>query len=342
MNTTTTAQENMERFTHEFTSDLLQSIQIAEENPILLDTAKIQNVIICGMGGSGIGGQIANNILSDSLCLPVNFCQNYQLPKYASEYSLVICSSYSGDTEETISLFEQALASKAQIIAICSGGELARQAQAKDLQTLIIPRGKQPRAAVGLSLVQQLHILGHLALSQVGKKSLFDELGVLSEMLKSRKEIYQDKAREIAELLLGKNLSVFTTSSFSALATRFCQQINENVKQKIYSGIIPEMCHNQLVAFADYNEKDAVIFINGNHFQGQNKKRLNFLKQQLQQQNSNNIEITAEGKSKVEITLKTLYLMDLISIELAKLKNRDPEEVEVLHALKNTLKLAHI
>lgn len=337
MKTPTAAQLNMEQCTHELTDDLIQSIQLAEENPIRIEADKVQNIIICGMGGSGIGGMLAKDILSEHLRFPIDFCKSYHLPNYANEHSLVICSSYSGNTEETIALFEQAVAKKAQIIAICSGGTLEELGNKNKIQNLVIPGGKQPRAAVGLSLVQQLHILSHLFLSVKEKKSLFDELNAISKALQSRKDSYQNQAGEIAQNLTGKDLSVFTTASFTGLAIRFGQQINENVKQKINIGIIPEMCHNQLVAFTDYNENDAVIFINGNHFHGQNKKRLNFLKRQLQQQNSNIIEITAEGKTKTEIILTTLYLMDLVSIELAKKQNIDPEEVEVIHALKGSL-----
>jgi len=331
------AQLIMEQCTHELTDDLIQSIQLAEENPIRIDADKVQNIIICGMGGSGIGGMLAKDILSDHLRLPIDFCKSYHLPNYANEHSLVICSSYSGNTEETIALFEQAVARKAQIIAICSGGNLAELCLEKNVQSIIIPGGKQPRAAVGLSLVQQLHVLGTLFLIDSKKKALFEELKQVSEVLKSRKEIYQDQAHEIAKELNGKNISVFAESKYDSLVTRFAQQINENAKQKIITGIIPEMNHNQLVAFTDFDNNDAVIFINGKYYHPQNLKRLEFLKQRLQQQKSHIIEITAEGKTTVEVFAKTLYLMDLVSIELAKLKNINPEEVEVIHSLKKIL-----
>jgi glucose/mannose-6-phosphate isomerase len=158
------------------------------------------------------------------------------------------------------------------------------------------------------------------------------------DVLKSRKEIYQKQAHEIAKELKGKNISVLAETKYASLVTRFAQQINENAKQKIITGIIPEMNHNQLVAFTDYNDNDAVIFINGKHYHPQNKKRLEFLKQRLKQQKSHIIEITAEGKTNTEIVIKTLYLMDLVSVELAKLKKVDSEEVEVIHALKGSLK----
>lgn len=333
----TTAQLNMEQYTHELTDDLIQSIQLAEENPIRIDADKVQNIIICGMGGSGIGGMLAKDILSNHLRFPIDFCKSYHLPNYANENSLVICSSYSGNTEETIALFEQAVAKKAQIIAICSGGYLAELCIKNKVKAIIIQGSKQPRAAVGLSLVQQLHVLGTLFLSDSEKKALFEELKQVCEVLKSRKQVYQEQAHEIAKELNGKNISVVAETKYDSLVTRFAQQINENAKQKIITGVIPEMNHNQLVAFSDFDDNDAVIFVNGKYYHPQNLKRLEFLTQRLKKQNSQVIEIIAEGKTNVELFVKTLYLMDLVSVELAKLKEVDPEEVEVIHSLKKIL-----
>lgn len=331
------AQSRMLQFTHEFTDDIQTSLEIAEQNSILLNRDEIQNIIICGMGGSGIGGMLAKDILQDHITLPIEFIKGYQLPKYASEKSLVICSSYSGNTEETLSLHQEAIEKKAKIIAICSGGQLEDNCAQQNIQTLIIPGGKQPRAAVGLSLVQQLHILGHLFLNESENKQLFNNLLETSKKLKERADEFQKNANSIAKDLRNKNIKVYTETKFASLATRFTQQINENVKKKIHAGIIPEMNHNELVAFTDFNRNDIAIFVNGKHFHPQNKKRMTFLKEQLKKQESHIIEINVEGDSPEEIFLKTIYIMDLVSIELARIEDVDPEDVEIIQKLKSTL-----
>jgi len=338
MNAMTTAQLKMEQYTHEFNDDILQSIELAENNPIRLDVSKIQNIVICGMGGSGIGGMLAKDILIDHIKLPIAFCKSYVLPHFVSEHSLVICSSYSGNTEETLALFEQALAKKAQIISISSGGELIALSEKENVQSITIQGGKQPRAAVGLSLVQQIHILGHLFLSEVEKKSLFQNLQDICGELKTKADDYQQEAKNIATKLVSRKLNVFAETRFASLVTRFVQQINENAKQKIGEGIIPEMNHNQLVAYKDFDQNDVVILVNASHYLPQNKKRVHFLKEQLNKQGTSIIEITKSGNTTAEVFVKTLYLMDLVSVELAKLKNIDPEEVEVIHSLKHFLK----
>ena len=337
MNTLTSAQRDMLQYTHELSNDILQSIEITKQHPIELRREEIQNVIICGMGGSGIGGMLAKDILNDSLNFPIEFCKSYHLPNYANEHSLVICSSYSGNTEETLHLFNQAIAKKAQVIAICSGGELANRGTTHQVQTIRIPGGKQPRAAVGFSLVQQLHILATLTGNDAAYNQLFDNLEKLCHVLKANAPLYQDQAHAKAKDLLGKQIYTLSTDKFGALVTRFAQQINENAKQRMMTGIIPEMNHNQLVAFADYNENDAVVVINPHRFHPQNAKRTDFLKQRLKTQNSEVIDIKVDGDNLLEVTIKTLYLTDLVSVELAKLRNVDPLEVEVIVALKGEI-----
>jgi glucose/mannose-6-phosphate isomerase len=331
------AQDRMLQFTHEFTDDIQTSLEIAERNAIQLNRDEIQNIIICGMGGSGIGGMLAKDILHDHITLPIEFIKGYQLPKYVSEKSLVICSSYSGNTEETLSLYHEAIDKKAQIIVICSGGQLENKCSKQNIQTLLIPGGKQPRAAVGLSLVQQLHILGHLFLNASEKKQLFNNLLEISKKLKEQAVELQKNANSIAKDLHNKNITVYTETKFASLATRFMQQINENAKKKIHVGIIPEMNHNELVAFTDFNRNDIAIFVNGKHFHPQNKKRITFLKEQLKNQESHIIEINVDGNSIDEIFLKTIYLMDLVSIELAKIKDVDPEKIDIIYKLKSSL-----
>jgi glucose/mannose-6-phosphate isomerase len=338
MNTITTAQLNMEKYTHELNDDILQSIELAENNPIRLDVSKIQNIVICGMGGSGIGGMLANDILSDHIKLPITFCKSYVLPTYVSEHSLVVCSSYSGNTEETLALFEQAIAKKAQVISISSGGELIALSEKENVQSITIQGGKQPRAAIGLSLVQQIHILGHLFLSDADKSALFNNLKDICSELKTKADVYQKDAQQIANDIVGKKLNVFAETKFASLVTRFVQQINENAKQKIGEGIIPEMNHNQLVAYKDFDQNDVVILVNTSHYLPQNKKRVHFLKERLNKQGASIIEITKSGNTTAEVFVKTLYLMDLVSVELSKIKNIDPEEVEVIHNLKRFLR----
>jgi glucose/mannose-6-phosphate isomerase len=336
-NSIKSAQQRMEQYTHEFPGDLLNSLAIAEKNPIQFDHSKIQNIVICGMGGSGIGGMIAKDILQEHISKPIDFCKGYDLPNYVDKHSLVICSSYSGNTEETLALFDQAVAKNAQLISICSGGQLEEKSKENKAQVILIEGGKQPRAAVGLSLVQQLHILGSLFLSASDKATLLENVKVTASKLEQKREKYQKNANAIARDLRLKHIALFTDTQFPSIAMRFTQQINENVKKKAHSAIIPEMNHNELVAFTDYTKMDAVILVNTKHFNTQNTKRAQFLKQELHKQDTQIIEINSEGDSKEERYLKMIYMLDLVSIELAKIKGTDSEQVEVIQRLKESI-----
>jgi glucose/mannose-6-phosphate isomerase len=333
------AQNRMEGFTHEFPMDLKTSIEIANNNPIRLKKDQIKNIVICGMGGSGIGGMIAKDLLSKNQKLPIDFCKGYILPEYVNATTLVICSSYSGNTEETLSLFDQAKDKDAQLISICSGGKLEQRSRENNFQWLKIPGGKQPRAAVGLSLIQQLHILGDLFLSADQKQELFSELASVIQELITKREHIQQEAIAIAEKIDTKNILLFTETPFSSIATRFTQQINENVKKRAHAAIIPEMNHNELVAFVDYTEKDAVLLVNTNLYSAQNTKRTQFMKEKLEEQNTTVIEVNQDSQSIESVFLKSIYLLDLVSIELSKKLNVNPEEVEIIESLK--VKIAH-
>jgi glucose/mannose-6-phosphate isomerase len=300
------AQQRMEGFTHEFPSDLKASAEIALNHPIHLKKDEVKNIIICGMGGSGIGGMIAKDILRNDQQLPIAFCKGYVLPTYVNKSSLVICSSYSGNTEETLSLFDQATEKGAQIITICSGGILEQRSTENSVQCLKIPGGKQPRAAVGLSLVQQLHILGDLFLSASDKQALFSELDSVITSLFAEKEMIQQEAIEIATEIDTKNILLFTETPFSSIATRFTQQINENVKKRAHAAIIPEMNHNELVAFVDYSDQDAVLLVNTSLYSSQNKKRTQFMKEKLKEQKAIVIEVNQENESNLSTFLKTI------------------------------------
>jgi len=337
-NTVKQAQEKMEGFTHEFPNDLLDSMQVAEKHPINLKKEMLSNIVLCGMGGSGIGGMLAREILFDQQTIPVEYWKGYILPNYVNHKSLVVCSSYSGNTEETLALYDQAKSKNAQIIVICSGGKLHQKAEQDGVLCLKIQGGKQPRAAVGLSLVQQIHILGSLFLNEDEKTQLHSEIKTIAKDLIEGKNNFHETGKTIAQQLINKSVTLYTETAYASIATRFMQQMNENVKKKAHVAIVPEMNHNELVAFVDFTKKDAVIVVNSNCFNAQNSKRIEFMIHQLENQDATVIVVNQDKQlSKVRNFLFTIYTLDLATIELAKALGVDSEEVYVIEGLKKKI-----
>ena len=234
-----------------FTAQLKRAIEIGEAAKLGKNKFPIRNVVISGLGGSGIGGTILSNVLRDDLSVPIIVNKEYQIPAFVNENSLVIISSYSGNTEETLSALMQAFKKNAQIVCITSGGLIQEYAETNDIDYVLIDGGSPPRAAFGQSFVQLLYILFHLSLLEAGfKKYLQDAIALLD----SEQENIQKSAKEIAQKLNGKIPVIYSDAKFEGVSIRFRQQINENAKMLCWHHVVPEMNHNELVGWRERNE----------------------------------------------------------------------------------------
>ena len=151
-----------------FTAQLKRAMEIGENAKIGKNKFPIRNIVVSGLGGSGIGGTILSNVLRDDIAVPIIVNKEYQIPAFVNENSLVIISSYSGNTEETLSALMQAFKKDAQIVCITSGGLVQEYAETNDIDYINIDGGSPPRAAFGQSFVQLLYIMFHLGLLEGG------------------------------------------------------------------------------------------------------------------------------------------------------------------------------
>jgi glucose/mannose-6-phosphate isomerase len=317
-----------------FTAQLKRAIEIGESAKIGKNKFPIRNVVISGLGGSGIGGTILANVLRDDVAMPIIVNKEYQIPAFVNENSLVIISSYSGNTEETLSALMQAFKKDAQIVCICSGGLIKEYADTNDIDYVLIDGGSPPRSAFGQSFVQLLYIMFHLGLLEDGFKQYLQEAIIL---LDTEEEDIKIQAKSIAQKLSGKIPVIYSDAKFEGVSIRFRQQINENSKMLCWHHVVPEMNHNELVGWREKNEQIAVVFIRNNQDFERNQERMEFTKEVVSQYASEVVEIYSKGNYDLVRSLYLIHITDWVSFYLAKLKGVDAVEVDVITKLKNKL-----
>ena len=263
----------MKTLIENFPSNLREALEIAKANPLTKNYPKFTNIMICGLGGSGIGGKLVAGWLKDELDIPVNFCQDYDLPKYVNNKTLVIASSYSGDTEETLSAVEQAHNKGSYIIAVTSGGKLAEYCKRFHYEYILVPGGNPPRSQLAFSIVQLTHIFTELGIIKADR---LEEFSKAADLLESDKETIHNEAKSLAGFIHGKDLIIYSDAKDEAIAIRARQQFNENSKILCSHHVIPEMNHNELVGWAGGNENHAVLFLHTGDIHPQNSKRFAF------------------------------------------------------------------
>lgn len=324
----------MQRFVSAFTKQLQEAIEIGKSTQLSPINKAIQNIVISGLGGSGIGGKIVAQLTEKQLSVPVVINNNYALPNFANENTLVIISSYSGNTEETVSALKEAISKGCEIACITSGGEIESLAKENNINLIIVPGGNPPRAMLTYSLVQQFFILNNYGLIN---NSFLTEIENSIKLLNNNEEAIKKEAKEAAEKINGKILAIYADSGYEGVTVRFKQQINENSKVLCWNHVIPEMNHNELVGWAGGSNEYAAIFLrNDNDFE-RNQVRMEVSKDIISKHTNTVIEIYSKGTSKIERTLYLILLTDWVSVFLADLRGVDSIEVDVITGLKNKL-----
>jgi glucose/mannose-6-phosphate isomerase len=324
----------MDELIEGFPAQLKRAVEIGEKAKIGKNKFPVRNILISGLGGSGIGGTILNNVLRDDISVPIIVNKQYQIPAFVNENTLVIISSYSGNTEETLSALMQAFKKNAQIVCIASGGLIQEYAETNDIDYVNIDGGSPPRAAFGQSFVQLLYILHYTGLLEDGFKQYLHEAIALLETDEAEIKV---KAREIAQRLSGKIPVIYSDAKFEGVSIRFRQQINENSKMLCWHHVVPEMNHNELVGWREKNDNIAVVFIRNNQDFERNQERMEFTKEVVSQYASDVIEIYSKGEYDIVRSLYLIHFTDWVSYYLAELKGVDAVEVDVISKLKSKL-----
>jgi glucose/mannose-6-phosphate isomerase len=316
-----------------FTKQLKEALEIANAAH-LSPKSNIQNIIISGLGGSGIGGTILSELIQNECPVPIIVNKDYFLPDFTSPNSLVIICSYSGNTEETISAMKQAISKKAQIICVTSGGTIQQIAKEHNFDCIIIPGGHPPRSCIGYALVQLIKIVQHYGFV---KSDLLSQVNDSIILLDKEKEDIKSLSKTIAQKLQNKITVLYSLGSCEGTVVRFRQQINENSKMLCWHHTLPEMNHNELVGWVEKNDSLAVATFRTSFDFDRTVKRYEICKPIFEKYSSSVTDIFAKGNSKLEQFMYLINIGDWISCYLADLKNIDPVEVNIITNLKNEL-----
>lgn len=330
----------MDQLIKKFPSQLREAIDIGEAASIRPHHFGIHQVVLVGMGGSAIGGAYVADLIADEAKCPYIVCNSYTVPAYVDKHTLVIVSSYSGNTEESISALEMALTRDAKVVCMSSGGKLKAIADRKDLDFIALPSGwPSPRACVGYSIVCQLFVLYHLRLIS---RMIIENVKIASDLLLFEQEDIISKADKLADVIVKHLPVIYTSDRMASVAVRWRQQINENAKMLAWHHVLPEMNHNELVGWKQQNEHLVVIFLRYKDDLRQVQLRTDLTKKIITPLAHHVIEIFAKGQSMAEKMMYMTHLGDWLSWSLAQKNHVDASEIDVIDTLKRELESSKI
>ena len=324
----------MKQLIYDFPKQIEEAISIAANAKLKTTSKNFQNIVICGMGGSGIGAKIVSNWVQNEIKLPIILVTDYSLPSFVSENTLVIGSSYSGNTEETIMALESAKALGCHVICICSGGKMNEFCSENNYDCILVPGGNPPRSALAYSLVQLLHILNSLGL--IGSSTL-EQVKVSGIMLSQHLESIQEIAKKLSDHLFGKIGILYGETIYEGVIVRARQQFNENSKYLCCHHTIPEMNHNELVGWGGGDQRFAPVFFETSDVHPRNKKRFEISKKATEDKCGSIFTLQAKGGSKVEQSLYMIHVVDWASFYLCDANNQDIIDIKIIDYLKGEL-----
>jgi glucose/mannose-6-phosphate isomerase len=299
-------------------------------------------LIVAGMGGSAAGGRLALGVLGPRLTRPLAIADGYALPGWAGPGTLVLCSSYSGATEETLACYDDAAARGAPRIVATTGGPLAERARRDGVPVIPVPGGFQPRAAVGYSLVSALEA-ARLAGAAPALHDEIEAAATLAEALAA--EWGPDggddgEAKALARALHGTVPVVLGAELADAAAYRWKAELNENAELPAFALALPEADHNDVVGWAAARDlgRFAYVLLDDPGAHPRNRRRVELTAQLAEEAGATVVRASARGGSPLERLVSLVLLGDLVSLYSAVLRGADPVDIEALDWLKARLR----
>lgn len=300
-------------------------------------------VLVAGMGGSAIGGDLLAALARNLASVPVFVHRNYGLPAWAGPHTLVLASSYSGNTEETLSSAVEAFRRGAPLVAVTTGGELARRASEWGASLLTFDYPAQPREALGYSFLLLLGILVRLDLLPDMSPEVEEGIAVLQALraeIEPAVPLEKNPAKELASWLHDCLPTVYGGDLLAPVARRWKGQLNENSKSWAFFEELPEMDHNAIAGIANppsFAGRVRALFLTSEHDYPRNRLRQEVTRHVFEEAGVPCRTVAGRGKSPLAQVLSTVLLGDAISYYLAMLYRVDPTAIPAIHALKRAL-----
>lgn len=292
------------------------------------------NIAISGLGGSGIGGKIVSQLVSEKVQVPIVCTNDYILPEFVNKNTLVIISSYSGDTEETVAAMAVAESKGAEIVCITSGGKIAKHAAEKGYNAILIPGGNPPRSMFGYSSVQLFFVLKAYGFID----NYFEvEIERAIALLEANKDQIRKDSKEICDKIVNRIPILYSESQYEGVAVRWRQQINENSKMLCWHHVFPEMNHNELVGWTGGDNRVAVVMLRNEDDHKRSQLRMELCKKLMGEKCDTILEVWSKGSSRIERSYYLIHLGDWLSIDLAETRNQDAVAIPAIIYLKSEL-----
>lgn len=310
-----------------------------------LNKNPVSNIVTLGMGASGIGGDILKAIFEPEIGMPIVVNKGYHLPAFAGKDTLVIAVSYSGETEETLTTFEEAVRRGCRVLVFTSGGTLGSRAAELGLPCVTVPGGMQPRAALGyltLPLVAAMCRLGLAGNMDAEISETLDILEAMAAKLNAGVPTEDNLAKQLAVKIEGMMPVIYGSEGGPAVAAfRWKCQINENSKSPAFWNAFPEQNHNEITGWQELNDVSRRFCLIELRSAGEGKriaKRAETTKELIKDSFGDIFIVEAEGRSDLARLFSLMYIGDFASVYLAVLYGVDPTPVERIHELKKRLK----
>src|SRR5438128_9187074 len=303
--------------------------------------ADVRNITVTGMGGSAIGGELGAALLADELKVPMSVHRDYGLPAYVGRDSLVIASSYSGNTEETLSSFEEARKRGAKVLALTTGGKLAELARASNYPVITFSYKARPRATLGYSLGL---VLG--ALSRMGfVRDLGDDIeAALGDLVRLDERVHEgaktNEAKKLAIELFGRIPFAYGAGAVGVMARRVKGQWNENAKNWSAFDVMSELNHNAVVGFPHppiAEEAITVLFLRSERDNPRHKLRFEVTRELLDRARIPHRTLQFVGRNMLSEVLQMVLFTDYVSFYVALLNGADPSPNDAIDYLKDRL-----
>jgi glucose/mannose-6-phosphate isomerase len=307
--------------------------------------AAITNIAVCGMGGSGISGDVLAAAGSHELSVPVTVLKQYRLPRFVGPGTLFFAMSYSGGTEETLEATAAAVAAGAHVVAVCSGGELARLAGEAGAPVIGCPPGFMPRAALGY-LATPLFVvcerLGLLPGGEAAVKAAQTQVARRRDACRPSVEGRTNPARELARRIGRTFPLVWGTGALGAVAAyRWKADINENAKAPAFANSFPELDHNEICAFGQHGDVTrqvmTLVALRHDHEHAQLGRRVDATRAIVEETVAGVLEVRAEGDGRLAQLVDLMYVGDWVSLYMAFDAGVDPGPIDAIARLKEEL-----
>ncbi len=335
---------NFIRFLKDFPDQINTSRRLADAVNVQAAIDNIRHIVFAGMGGSAISGDLLSAYLSDQLTVPVATVRGYELPGFVNENTLFIAISYSGNTEETLTVTRMAAEKGAAIIGLSSGGTLKEFCEQRKSTHLKLPEGYPPRQALGHLFFSLLFLLEKLKLASVSREDIDETRKILLKLrssLSPESSYGNNLANHIAQNVYNNIPVIYTAAPlFHPVVVRWRNQFNENSKAMAFSNVFPELNHNEIMGWEgpyEVNRNFRVIILRDIQEPERNVHRVKITKKILKDNKILVSEIFAVGKSRLARLFSQIYIGDWASYYLAMIYDKDPITIDSIDLLKKKL-----